>query len=178
MRWHFSLDELVLERVRLSSFSKSRPHFCTLANVMTLSTFFLLLVSHVMGDAVFTSYRLAVLKRSQGLRDQFLAISYHSVVHGLFAGLFLLALGKLWLRGALLVLVLHFAIDFLRCRVEVRLYGPGRIYVKRSELIGWILRKKREAEKMKLSSLWPWLLIHLLDQGFHLGSLYGIAVVV
>jgi len=85
---------------------------------MTLSIFFLLLISHVMGDAVFTSYRLAVLKRSQGLFDQLLAISYHSAVHGLFAGLFLLVLGKLWLKGALLVLALHFAIDFLRCRVE------------------------------------------------------------
>jgi hypothetical protein len=145
---------------------------------MTLSIFFLLLMSHVMGDAVFTSYRLAVLKRSQGLSDQLLAISYHSAVHGLFAGLFLLVLGKLWLKGALLVLALHFAIDFLRCRVEIKLYGPGRIHVKRSELIGWISGKCKEPEKMKISKLWPWLIIHLADQGAHLGSLYGIAMVV
>jgi hypothetical protein len=145
---------------------------------MTLSTFFLLLASHVMGDAVFTSYSLAVLKRSQGLSDQLLAISYHSTVHGVFAGLFLLVLGKLWLKGALLVLALHFAIDFLRCRVEVKLYGPGRIHVKRSELIGWISGKSKEPEKMKMSKLWPWFLIHLVDQGAHLGSLYGIALVV
>ena len=145
---------------------------------MTLSIFFLLLMSHVMGDAVFTSYRLAVLKRSQGLSDQLLAISYHSAVHGLFAGLFLLVLGKLWLKGALLVLALHFAIDFIRCRVEIKLYGPGRIHVKRSELIGWISGKDKEPEKMKMSKLWPWFIIHLVDQGAHLGSLYGIALVV
>jgi len=145
---------------------------------MTLSSFFPLLASHVMGDAVFTSYRLAVLKRSQGLADQILAISYHSMVHGLFAGLFLLVLGKLWLKGALLVLVLHFAIDFLRCRVEIKLYGPSRILVKRSEFIGWISGKNKEAEKMNMGKMWPWLLIHLLDQGAHLGSLYGIAMVV
>ena len=145
---------------------------------MTLSTFLLLFISHVIGDAVFTSYKLAVLKRSQGLSDQLLAISYHSTVHGLFAGLFLLVLGKLWLKGALLVLALHFAIDFLRCRVEVKLYGPGRIHVKRSELIGWISGKGNEPEKMKISKLWPWFLIHLMDQGAHLGSLYGIAMVV
>jgi len=145
---------------------------------MTLSTFLLLLASHVMGDAVFTSYRLAVLKRSQGLSDQILAISYHSAVHGLFAGLFLLVLGKLWIKGALLVLVLHFAIDFLRCRVEVKLYGPGRIHVKRSELIGWISGRNKEAEKMNMGKIWPWFLIHLLDQGAHLGSLYGIAMAV
>jgi hypothetical protein len=131
-----------------------------------------------MGDAVFTSYRLAVLKRSQGLSDQLLAISYHSTVHSLFAGLFLLVLGKLWLKGALLVLALHFAIDFLRCRVEVKLYGPGRIHVKRSELFAWISGKGKELEKMKMSKLWPWFLIHLVDQGAHLGSLYGIALVV
>ena len=131
-----------------------------------------------MGDAVFTSYRLAVLKRSQGLSDQILAISYHSTVHGLFAALFLFVLGKLWIKGALLVLVLHFAIDFLRCRVEVKLYGPGRIHVKRSELIGWISGKNRDAEKMNMGKIWPWLLIHLLDQGAHLGSLYGIAMAV
>jgi len=145
---------------------------------MTASIFFLLLVSHLMGDGVFTSYRLALLKRSQRLSDQLLAISYHSMVHGLFAGLFLLLWGKLWLRGAILVLTLHFAIDFLRCRVEAKLYGPGRIHVKRSEFIGWISGKNREAEKMKMSNLWPWFLIHLLDQGAHLGSLYGIAMVV
>ena len=145
---------------------------------MTASIFFLLLVSHLMGDGVFTSYRLALLKRSQRLSDQLLAISYHSMVHGLFAGLFLLLWGKLWLRGTILVLTLHFAIDFLRCRVEAKLYGPGRIHVKRSEFIGWIFGKNREAEKMKMSNLWPWFLIHLLDQGAHLGSLYGIAMVV
>jgi hypothetical protein len=100
------------------------------------------------------------------------------MVHGLFAGLFLLLLGKLWLRGAILVLALHFTIDFLRCRVEVKLYGPGRIQVKRSEFISWISGRNREAEKMKLNNLWPWFLIHLLDQGAHLGSLYGIALVV
>jgi hypothetical protein len=131
-----------------------------------------------MGDAVFTSYRLAILKRSQGLWDQLLAISYHSGIHALFAGLFLLLWGKLWLRGALLVLALHFAIDLLRCRVEIKLYGPGRIEVKRSELISWISGKGREAEKVKISKLWPWFLIHLVDQGAHLGSLYGIALVV
>ena len=167
-----------------AGFSEATPllihhnRFYKLASGMTLSTFFLLLVSHVMGDAVFSSYRLAVLKRSQELPDQLLAIIYHSAVHGVFAGLFLLLLGKLWLRGALLVLALHFAIDFLRCRVEVKLYGPGRIHVKRSELLGWITGKNRKAEKMKMSNVWPWFLIHFLDQGAHIGSLFGIAMVV
>ena len=145
---------------------------------MTLNIFFCLLVSHVLGDTIFTSYRLAVLKRSQRLSDQILAISFHSGVHALFAGLLLLILGRLWLKGALLVLVVHFSIDFLRCRVEMRLFGPGRIHVKRSELFAWISGNSRDQEKMQMSKLWPWFLIHLMDQGAHLGSLYWIALVV
>jgi hypothetical protein len=145
---------------------------------MTLNVFFFLLVSHVLGDAIFTSYRLAVLKRSQRLSDQVLAIICHSSVHALFAGLLLLILGRLWLKGALLVLALHSGIDFLRCRVEMRLFGPGRIQVKRSELIAWISGKSGDQGKMSMSNLWPWFVIHLMDQGAHLGSLYGIAIIV
>ena len=145
---------------------------------MTLNIFLLLLGSHVLGDVIFTSYRLAVLKRSQRLSDQVLAITYHSSVHALFAGLLLLILGRLWLKGALLVLAVHFAIDFLRCRMEMRLFGPGRIHVKRSELIAWISGNSENHEKMQMSKLWPWFLIHFMDQGAHLGSLYGIALVV
>ena len=145
---------------------------------MTLNIFFFLLVSHVLGDVVFTSSRLAVLKRSQKLSDQILAISFHSSVHALFAGLFLLILGRLWLKGALLVLAIHFSIDFLRCRVEMKLFGSGRIHVKRSELFAWISGNSGDQEKMQMSKLWPWLLIHLMDQGAHLGSLYGITFVV
>jgi hypothetical protein len=145
---------------------------------MTLNVFFFLLVSHVLGDAIFTSHRLAVLKRSPRLFDQALAIICHSGVHALFAGLLLLMLGRLWLKGALLVLALHSGIDFLRCRVEMRLFGPGRIHVKRSELIAWISGKSEDQEKMSMSKLWPWFVIHLIDQGAHLGSLYGIALIV
>jgi len=145
---------------------------------MSLKIFLLLLVSHVMGDAVFTSYKLAVLKRSQVFIDQVRAISYHSAVHAIFAGFLLLLLGKMWLRGAILVLTLHFVIDFLRCRAEINLYGAGRIHVKRSELLAWIKGKSSQSEKMKVSNLWPWFLIHFLDQGAHLGTLYGIALVV
>ena len=145
---------------------------------MTLNTFFFLLVSHVLGDATFTSYGLAVLKRSQRLSHQVLAIICHSSVHALFAGLLLLILGRLWLKGALLVLAIHSGIDFLRCRVEMRLFGPGRIQVKRSELIAWISGNSGDQEKMSMSKLWPWFVIHLMDQGAHLGSLYGIALIV
>ena len=145
---------------------------------MTLYIFFLLLVSHVLGDVVFTSYRLAVLKRSERISDQLLAISFHSSVHAFFAAVILLVLGRHWLKGCLLLLFLHFAIDFLRCRVEMSLYGSGRIHVKRSELFAWVSGKGGNPEKMRVSELWPWFSIHFFDQSAHLVSLYWIARVV
>lgn len=145
---------------------------------MTLNTFLLLLLSHVLGDVVFTSYRLAVLKRNSEPFNQILAIGSHAGVHAFFAGLLMFVFGELWLKAALLVFALHFLIDFLRCRTEIRLFGSDRIYVKRSELVAWISGDRKDQEKMRLSKLWPWLLIHFLDQGAHLGSLYGIALVV
>ena len=145
---------------------------------MALNPLFLLIVSHVLGDVVFTSYRLAVLKRTSGLSNQILAVGCHSIVHGLFAGLLLLLISGSWLIAALLVFITHFSIDFLRCRAEMRLFGPGRIYVKRSELIAWVSGNAKDPEKMKLSKLWPWLMIHFLDQSAHLGSLYVIALII
>ena len=145
---------------------------------MTLTTFLLLIVSHVLGDVIFTSYRLAVLKRNSGLSTQILAVGFHSFVHALFAGMLLLLIDKFWLKAALLVLVAHFSIDFLRCRVEMKLFGTDRIYVKRSELMAWISGNARDSEKMKISKLLPWLMIHILDQSFHMASLYGIALLV
>jgi hypothetical protein len=145
---------------------------------MALNTFLLLIISHVLGDVVVNSYRLAVLKRNSAFCNQILAVGFHSSVHALFAGIFILLLGGYWLKAAMLILIAHFIIDFLRCRVEISLFGPGRIYVKRSELVAWILGKAKDAEKMKIGKLWPWLMIHVLDQSAHLGSLYIIALVV
>jgi len=145
---------------------------------MALNTFLLLIISHVLGDVVVNSYRLAVLKRNSALYNQILAIGFHSSVHALLAGIFILSFGGYWLKAAMLILIAHFVIDFLRCRVEISLFGPDRIYVKRSELIAWISGKAKGAEKMKISKLWPWLVIHVLDQSAHLGSLYVIALIV
>jgi len=145
---------------------------------MALNTFLLLIISHVLGDVVFTSYRLAVLKRNSEFSNQILAVGFHCTVHALFVGLLLLLFGGPWLKAALLVFVAHFLIDFLRCRVEIKLFGPDRIYVKRSELIAWVSGKAKDREKMRISRLWAWLMIHALDQSAHLGSLYGIALIV
>jgi hypothetical protein len=145
---------------------------------MYLKTFVLLLVSHFLGDIVFTSYKLAIYKRNHELNRQILGIGCHSLVHSFFAGLLLFISGGPWLKAALLVFALHFLIDMTRCRVEIALYGAGRLYVKRSELFAWISGNSKNPDKMNLKKLWPWLLIHLLDQSAHLGSLCVITLAV
>ena len=145
---------------------------------MPLKPLILLLISHVLGDVIFTSYRLAVLKRNSGVFHQALAVGFHSGVHGLLAGSLLAVLGGRWLTAALLVFAVHFLIDFIRCRVEINLFGSGQLYVRRSELFAWISGKAGDPDKMNLRNLWPWLLIHILDQGAHVVSLYAISLVV
>jgi hypothetical protein len=144
---------------------------------MHFKTFALLVVSHVLGDVVFTSHTLAIRKRNAGVLPQTLAVGSHAAVHALLAGSFLFPFGGPWWQAALLILGIHFFIDFTRCRVEIALYGAGRLYVRRSELIAWLGGKAADRAKMNLRTLWPWLLIHFLDQLGHLLSLVGISLI-
>ena len=100
-----------------------------------MNLFILLLVSHVIGDGIFTCSRLALLKRTSAIFRQVLSIGCHTSVHVFFAGLLLLLAGGPWLKAAFLLFVLHFFIDFIRSRVEVRRFGSSRLYVRRSEFI-------------------------------------------
>jgi hypothetical protein len=138
---------------------------------MSLKILAILVVSHVLGDVIFTSYRLAVRKRNAGLLPQTVSIGYHAVVHAILAGSLLFLFGGPWWQAALFILVAHFLIDLIRCRVEMAIFGADRLYVKRSELFAWISGKAVDRAKMNLRNLWPWLLIHLADQGSHLASL-------
>ena len=143
-----------------------------------MSPFILLLISHVLGDAIFTSSRLAIIKRNSGLSSQVLAIGLHTGIHAIFAGFLLLVVGRLWLRAALLVFALHFIIDYIRCKVEIRLFGPGRLLLRRSEVIAWIWGANKDRLNIDMSELRPWVLINTMDQGAHLVSLYVISKVV
>jgi hypothetical protein len=138
---------------------------------MSLKILAILVVSHVLGDVTFTSYRLAIRKRNAGLLPQALSIGYHAVVHAALAGSLLFLFGGPWWQAAVFILVAHFLIDLIRCRVEMAMFGAGRLYVKRSELFAWISGKAVDRAKMNLGNLWPWLLIHVVDQGSHLASL-------
>jgi hypothetical protein len=143
---------------------------------MSLPILAILVLSHVLGDVIFTSYRLAIRKRNAGLVPQALYIGYHSLVHAVLAGSLLFLFGGPWWQAALFILVVHFFIDLIRCRVEIAMFGPSRLYVKRSELFAWVLGKPVDRAKMNLRNLWPWLLIHLVDQGSHLASLIVVAL--
>lgn len=138
---------------------------------MSVTILAILVISHVLGDVIFTSYRLAIRKRNVGLLPQGLYIGYHASVHAVLAGSLLFLFGGPWWQAALFILVLHFLIDFIRCRVEIAMFGAGRLYVRRSELFAWVSGKPVDRAKMNLRNLWPWLLIHLVDQGSHLASL-------
>ena len=84
------------------------------------ATFLLLLLSHILGDIIFTSHRLAFLKRASEILSQIRGLVIHSGIHAFFAGLFLFFGGGLWLKAALLVFAIHFLIDLIRCRLEIR----------------------------------------------------------
>ena len=141
-----------------------------------MNPFLLLLVSHILGDGIFTSSRLAILKRNSGILYQVLAIGCHTSIHAFFAGLLLLVAAGPWLKAAFLVFVLHFFIDLIRSRVEIRRFGPGRLYMRRSEVIAWISGANRDI--MNKGRLRSWFLINILDQAAHLASLYAISMIV
>ena len=133
-------------------------------------------MSHILGDGIFTSSRLAILKRNSGFFYQVLAIGFHSSIHAFFAGLVLLLAGRTWVKAAFLVFALHFFIDFNRSRIEIRQFGAGSLYVRRSDFIAWISGANRDL--MNKSKLGSWFLINISDQAAHLASLYAISRVV
>jgi len=142
---------------------------------MDLKVFGLLLMAHVCGDILFASYRLAVLKRSSALSAQMFGVAGHCCVHALLASILLFLARMAWTKTALMVFAFHFVIDFVRSSVERQIYGPGNIYVRRSEFVAWISGRTEDRSKMNMRNLRLWFLINLLDQGAHLASLLIIA---
>ena len=141
-----------------------------------LNPFVLLLFSHIIGDVVFASHRLAILKRSHGVLKPVIGLTLHSLIHAVFAGL-LLQIGKYnWLRGTILVFVFHFIIDFVRSNAEVKRFGAGMVYVKRSEFRSWLSGKTDNTNKMNVNNLKPWFLINILDQVSHVISLFIVSI--
>lgn len=145
---------------------------------MTFTIFTLLFTAHLLGDVIFAFHRLSVLKRSDIFFLRLAGLTSHCAIHALFAGLLLFFSGNLWLKASILVLGAHFVIDFIRTGTEIRMFGSGDIYVKRSEFNSWVSGKNKDPDKMNMKNLWPWLSINLLDQTAHTASLYCIARII
>ncbi len=145
---------------------------------MTFTIFALLFTAHLLGDVIFSNHRLSILKRSDVFLLRLAGNASHCAIHALFAGLLLAFIGDLWFKAALLVLGAHFVIDYIRSGTEIRLFGSGKIHVKRSEFNSWVSGKSNDPDKMNMKNLWPWLSINVLDQTAHAASLYGIARII
>jgi hypothetical protein len=140
-----------------------------------MNTFCILLVSHLLGDVAFSSQRLAILKRTSSFPSQCLGLLIHSAIHGFTAGVLLFAINFSWMKGAALVFFAHLLIDLIRSNTERRIFGEGKVHVKRSELIEWLSGKTTNPDKMNIKNLRVWILINILDQGCHMVSLYLIS---
>jgi hypothetical protein len=143
-----------------------------------LYIFIFLLAAHILGDVIFGSQKLAILKRGSGLFPQASGQMIHGLIHGIMAGVMLyLCPGKQhWLKGAFYLFCIHTFIDVIRSNTEKRLFGSGKVHVKRSEFIEWIRRKTKDPEKMNFNNLKLWLLINILDQVSHMISIYIITI--
>jgi hypothetical protein len=143
-----------------------------------LYIFLFLLAAHIMGDVIFGSQKLAILKRGAGLLTQVSGQMIHGLIHGFLAGFMLYTCpGRVdWFKGAAYLFCIHICIDIVRSNIEKRLFGSGKVHVKRSEFIDWIRRKTKDPEKMNFKNLKLWLSINLLDQICHIISLYIITL--
>jgi hypothetical protein len=140
-----------------------------------LKIFFILWAAHLLGDVAFASHRLAILKRTASFLSQLKGQISHCLIHGFLAGLLLFIWNYNWIKGSILVFCAHLIIDLVRSNIEIKLFGEGKIQVKRLEFIEWISGKTGNPDKMNYRSLRSWLLINMLDQGSHIISLYFIS---
>ena len=141
-----------------------------------MDPFVLLLISHVLGDGLITSSRLAELKRNNRLSYRIAAIAGHTGPHAVFAAALLLLVGGHWLKAAILVFSLHLFIDFTRCQLEMRVFGAGGLNFQ--ETMAYFLGIRNDNRKPSKSKIRTWVLSNILDQGAHLVSLYGISLLV
>jgi len=141
-----------------------------------LKIFFILWASHLLGDVVFASHRLAILKRTASFLSQLKGQTSHCLIHGFLAGLLLFTWNYNWIKGAILVFCAHLIIDLVRSNTEIKLFGEGKLQVKRPEFIEWISGKTGNPDKMNFRNLRTWLLINMLDQVSHIISLYFISL--
>ena len=57
--------------------------------------------------------------------------------------------GQAWLKVAVLVFILHFPIDFIRCQIEIKILGAGGLNFH--ETLAYFLGRRNDALKPILS---------------------------
>jgi hypothetical protein len=134
-----------------------------------MTLFVLLLISHILGDGLIKYRRLAELKRDARFSRQILAVIVHACPHAVFAGVLFGLAGLSWLSAASLVFIFHFLIDFLRCRIEIRLFGAGGLNF--ADTLAYFLGTKNDPGKPDAKTLKTWAFSNIIDQGAHVGSL-------
>ncbi len=121
-----------------------------------------------------SSRRLAVLKRDSEVLRQVAGIGIHCGIHAMAAGILLYWAGYQALLGGSLVFGSHFAIDFMRCRMEMRLWGPGKTF----QTISGLISSQENPIKKDKKGLMLWGSLLGMDQIAHVLCLTGIAKIV
>ena len=137
-----------------------------------IDPFWPLLGSHILGDMIFNSSRLAIFKRDARMVLHVTGIASHCLLHAGFAAVLLAATGWPVLGGTLLVFFSHFVIDFCRCNLEKKIYGPGRLLLNRAELFE-LVRGRRQEKLPPGTKLWA--AINVCDQASHLACLFALS---
>ena len=144
-----------------------------------LKIFLLLVLSHILGDVVFSSHRISLLKRSSIFHKQVFGHLSHVFIHSFFVSVLLVFFTEnlIWLKAAACVFAIHITVDILKTSLERKLYGADRIVMKRPEIIEWITGKNSNSSLNNKEAILEWALINFLDQTFHIAGMYVIAAI-
>ena len=123
-------------------------------------------------DGFIGSKKLAELKRDNRLSSRIIAIASHTIPHALIAGGQLFLVGQAWLKVAALVFLFHFFIDFIRCQIEMKVFGSGGLNFHKT--LAYFLDTRNDDDKPDRKTLRTWFAINVFDQTAHVASLYAI----
>ena len=81
--------------------------------------------------------------------------------------------GETWLKVAVLVFCFHFSIDFIRCQIEMKVFGAGGLNFHKT--LAYFFSKRNDKDKPDRKTLRTWFALNVTDQTAHVASLYAIA---
>ena len=84
--------------------------------------------------------------------------------------------GQAWLKVAVFVFIFHFLIDFIRCQIEMKVFGSGGLNFHKT--FAYLIGKRNDAGKPDNKILRTWFAINVIDQTAHVASLYAIVKLV